>query len=437
MSLDTIVNISITAQTTSPSRAGFGTPMAAGFHTVFANRVRQYASGAEMVTDGFLATDPLVRLANKVFSQNPKVTTIKIGRRANAPIQIWRLTPTDTTVGLVYSMAFTRMDGTKETASYTVVTADTVALIIDGIMAAITALTGGLAMTAVDNVTDFTLTADTAGDLFDVVNNKELTIKDETLDPGLAADITAIRAEDADWYGLLLDSNSEAECLAAAAIAEPLTILFGCNSYDTEILDSVVTTDLFSDLKAGGFARTYAIWSGSILSYAAAAWMGDRFPSDPGTSTWAFKQLASVTVDTLNSGQQAAVEGKNGNHYNVVAGVNITFEGKVAAGEFIDIIRFIDFLSARIQENVFALLVNLPKVPYTDASVDLFKGEIGATIRRNEPDAIAPGTTVVTAPLVADIATTDRANRLLPDVKFDARLAGAIHALNIAGVLTV
>ncbi len=437
MSLDTIVNISITAQSTSPSRAGFGTPLAAGFHTVFANRVRSYASGAEMVADGFLATDPLVRLANKVFSQNPKVTTIKIGRRANAPTQKLNFIPLDTTVGLDYTMAFTRMDGTTETATYTVIVADTVELIIDGLITAIAALTGGLDMTPTDNVTDFDLLADNVGDLFNVVVNKELDVKDNTIDPGLAADLTAIRAEDADWYGLLLDSNSEAECLAAAAFAEPLTLLFGCNSADTEILDAVVTTDLFSDLKAGGFARTFAIWSGSILSYAAAAWMGDRLPSDPGTSTWAFKQLASVTVDTLNTTQQAAVLGKNGNHYNVVAGVNITFEGKVAAGEFIDIIRFIDFLAARIQENVFALMVNLPKIPYDDPSVDLIKGEIGATIRRNEPNAITPNTTIVTAPLVVAVATADRKNRLLPDVKFDSKLAGAIHATDIAGVVTV
>ncbi len=437
MSLDTIVQINITAQSTSPSRAGFGTPLAAGFHTVFANRVRAYASGAEMVTDGFLATDPLVRLANKVFSQNPKVTSIKIGRRASAPIQKLNFIPTDITVGLDYTMAFTRMDGTTETATYKVVTADTVALIIDGLITAIGALSGGLDMTPTDNVTDFDLLADVAGDLFNVVVNKEMDIKDTTVDPGLAADLAAIRAEDADWFGLLLDSNSEAECLAAAVFAEPLEVMFGCNSYDTEILDAVVVDDLFSDLKAAGHARTFPIWSGSVLSYAAAAWMGDRFPADPGTSTWAFKQLASVTVDTLSSAQQAAVEGKNGNHYNTVAGVNITFDGKVSAGEFIDIVRFISFLRARLQENVFALLVNLPKVPFTDPSVDLFKGEIGATIRRNEPDAIVPGTTVVTAPLVADISTTDRVNRLLPDVKFDSQLAGAIHALKIDGVLTI
>ncbi|KKN75986.1 hypothetical protein LCGC14_0375430 [marine sediment metagenome] len=437
MSLDTIVQINITAQSTSPSRAGFGTPLAAGFHTVFANRVRAYASGAEMVTDGFLATDPLVRLVNKVFSQNPKVTSIKIGRRASAPIQKLNFIPTDITVGLDYTMAFTRMDGTTETATYKVVTADTVALIIDGLITAIGALSGGLDMTPTDNVTDFDLLADVAGDLFNVVVNKKMDIKDTTVDPGLAADLAAIRAEDADWFGLLLDSNSEAECLAAAVFAEPLEVMFGCNSYDTEILDAVVVDDLFSDLKAAGHARTFPIWSGSVLSYAAAAWMGDRFPADPGTSTWAFKQLASVTVDTLSSAQQAAVEGKNGNHYNTVAGVNITFDGKVSAGEFIDIVRFISFLRARLQENVFALLVNLPKVPFTDPSVDLFKGEIGATIRRNEPDAIVPGTTVVTAPLVADISSTNRINRLLPDVKFDSQLAGAIHALKIDGVLTI
>jgi hypothetical protein len=43
----------------------------------------------------------------------------------------------------------------------------------------------------------------------------------------------------------------------------------------------------------------------------------------------------------------------------------------------------------------------------------------------------------VSAPDVADVSTTDRANRILPDVTFSCRLAGAFHFVEIAGTVSV
>jgi hypothetical protein len=43
----------------------------------------------------------------------------------------------------------------------------------------------------------------------------------------------------------------------------------------------------------------------------------------------------------------------------------------------------------------------------------------------------------VTVPDVADTDPTDRANRLLRDVRFTARLAGAIHKVIVRGVAIV
>jgi hypothetical protein len=43
----------------------------------------------------------------------------------------------------------------------------------------------------------------------------------------------------------------------------------------------------------------------------------------------------------------------------------------------------------------------------------------------------------VTAPAVADVDSITKAGRILPDVKFTATLAGAIHNLEISGTLSV
>jgi len=41
----------------------------------------------------------------------------------------------------------------------------------------------------------------------------------------------------------------------------------------------------------------------------------------------------------------------------------------------------------------------------------------------------------ITVPAVADVDPNDKANRLLPDVEFEATLAGAVHKVKIHGVV--
>jgi hypothetical protein len=49
---------------------------------------------------------------------------------------------------------------------------------------------------------------------------------------------------------------------------------------------------------------------------------------------------------------------------------------------------------------------------------------------------VAPGWTV-TAPDVSEISTTDRGNRLLPDLNFNGTLLGAIHNVEINGTVAI
>lgn len=437
MSLADIVSVTITAQTTTVSRAGFGTPLIAGFHANFPQRSKEYSGLAGLITDGFTVNDPIYRCATKVMGQSPRPQTFKVGRRALAPTQVVVITPTDTTLGVVTSLTIISPDGTSTAITRTNGGAETVATISAALLTLIDAIVG---VTATGGVTEVTCTADAAGDLFDYqALTGGLDLQDTTADPGIATDLAAIRLEDGDWYGLALDSNSEAEIAASATWAETETVLFGANTADTGVKDSLVTTDVGSDLQLAAVARTFLLWSGSVLSYAAAAWLGKMLPTDPGTNTWAFKTLALVTVDSLNTDEVSALNGKGVNHYTRIAGVNITRPGNTSAGEFIDVTRYIDFLTARLQENIFALLVNLPKLPYTDSSVDLVRGEILAQLQRGVAAGALAGTPepTVTAPAVADIASTDRAARLLPDVEFTAQLAGAIHQVTLTGTLTV
>jgi hypothetical protein len=442
MSLEDIISVSITAQTTTVSRLGFGTPLIARFHNVFASVVREYKTLTAMTDDGWPATDPAVLIATKIASQNPKPAKWKIGKRTTAPAQAVRFTPVNTTEDYVYE--FDIVVGTTTTAiSYTVLAAATVNSIATALQPLIDAVAG---ITAVDATGSVTVTTDTAGDLVDFVRVSDkpddLQFKDETADPGIAADLTAIETVDPDgWYALLLDSQGEAEILAAAAWIEARKKIFLCNTSDTEVVDNVVTTDVMSDLQSFAYARTAIIYSQArLLNWTGAAWGGNRLPSDPGSSTWAFKTLASVQVDAnLTGGQVSVIESKGGNVYRTIAGVNVTTFGITASGEYVDVTRFIDWLDARIKERIFGVLINNAKIPYTDKGVGLMTAQVLAQLNQGitAGGLAADPAPVVTAPLVADIDPADKASRVLPDINFTATLAGAIHQLVITGVLSV
>jgi hypothetical protein len=265
--------------------------------------------------------------------------------------------------------------------------------------------------------------------------------KDMTVDPGLAADLLAIETADSDWYGLVLDSNSEAEILAAAAFIETRDRIFLTNNSDTEIVDGAVTTDVLSDLQGFAYIRTALLYSQSrLLNWSGAAWAGRMLPFDPGSATWSHKTLAGVSVDTkLTTAQKGIIDGKGGNTYRVVAGVNITLFGNVSSGSFLDITRGRDWLKARMQERVFVKIQGAPKVPFTDPGIAQIQAEVDAQLLDGVEVGLlaADPAPVTTVPLAANVSATDKQNRLLPDISFTATLAGAIHTVEISGVLSV
>ena len=343
MTIEDIVNVQITRETTAISRLGFGTLLIAGEHNRFVPRVKYYANIEEMTADGFIAADEEYIAALAVFGQNPRPNRIAIGR------------------------------------------------IADG-------------------------------------------------DDDIAESLDTISAEDDDWYGLMLVSRVAADVTGAAAWTQARSKIFGTASEAAAVLDATSNGDIAATLKTSGHSRTFVIYHASAATiYPEAAWFGTQLPTDPGSSTWAFKDLEGIPVSSLSLAQRTAVLDKNANTFELRAGSRITREGKMASGEYIDIIRGIDWLEARLTERIFGRLVNAPKIPYTDAGVAIIEGEIRAQLDQ----AIAQGVLAVdpepaiSTPLVSQVSANDRANRMLPNVTFTATLQGAVQSININGIVTI
>lgn len=434
MALSDIVNVTITTLTTAPTRVGFGTPLVMAFHTVFPERFRIYTSTTAMISDGFTSTDAAVRAVGAILSQNPKVNQVIVGRAANAPTQT-----IVATVASVENLRLYEVTINGVTFDFTSDADATNLEIAAGLVSAINL--GAEPVTATDNIDGtFDLVADVAGDLFTLEMDRLLLTQDnQTTDPGIVPDIQAVQEVNDDWYSLHLTSLSAAEIGAAAIYIETQIKLMVVSSADDEIPTSG-SGDIGTTLKTAGFARTALMYHPKAMTqYAGAAWAGKNLPQDPGSITWKFKTLAAVDSVSLTPTEVSNLEGKNVNHYTVVAGIAITQQGISSSAEFIDVTRGVDFIRARLEEFIFARLANAGKVPFTDRGVAIIEAEVRAVLELaigNQILASDPAP-VITVPLVADVPFTDRAARLLPDVDFTATLAGAIHSVEVNGVISV
>lgn len=440
MSLDSIVNITLTLQATAPSQTGFGTLLLAAYHTAYLDRVRTYKSHAAVVTD-FGATHVISQAAEKVFSQRPRPKQLKIGRRALPFTKGWTFTPTATTVGLVYTLTFTDNSGDEETASYTVQSGDAVADIVDGLVAAVAAFTL-VDVTATDDTTHMSVDADAAGTSFAITDiSPELTVKDVTTEPGIATDLAAIQAADNDWYGLVLDSQGQDEVEAAAAWVEANKKLFVCDSADGDLKGSG-SGDIASTFKSTAYARSHCKYHHEIGSFLAAGIMAKMLPKQPGAETWEYKTVAGVAVTPrthLTDTHKTNLEGKYAGYYIELAGVNVTIGSKVGAATFIDLTRGSDWFVARLQERIYGLFVNNDKIPFTNPGIAAVKAEIYAQAAIGKKRGVFDPEyeTVVEAPDVSEVSLEDRANRHLPDVSVSERFSGAIHSVDLNVTISV
>lgn len=296
---------------------------------------------------------------------------------------------------------------------------------------------------ATDDTTHITLAAPTGLIPSLEVIAGDLTLEDRTGDPGIASDLTAIRAEDDDWYCALLDSNSSAEILAAAAALESATPkkILVAQSADTEVLNADSITDVMYLVGDRDYFRTHVSFHPGIAtadSWIAAALVGNALAYSPGSVTWVNRELVGVGDWAPDSASRAAIVAKNGGSIETVAGRKITFGGKVGGGEWLDIIHGLDWLHARIGERIFGLLVSAQgdKIGFTDKGIARVHAELRAQLTEaSAPPSNLLATWSTSVPTAASLSSSQRATRVLPNVTFSATVQGAIHAVNVAGTV--
>lgn len=435
--LDDIVSVQIALQTTGVTRGDFGTPMIVAPLMTFPERVRVYTSYNAASEDDL--PPALLTALSDCFGQIPRPRQVKVGRRAvlKGVIEVADLIALGT-----YSF---KVNG--EVYSFTAGGTPTKSDIVTGLAAAVT------------NDTDEEITATVAGDTLEVawistVGSLELVshlqwgaITPLAAPSAVGDDLDAILDEDNRWYGLVMTERVKQTQLDAAEWTEANDRLFLTATDEADALNPSNTTDLISTLKNTRYFRTAVLYhTNAATEYPDAAWAGRVFTIKPGGETWALKQLASVTPSPLTSTQKQTVVNKGGNTFEFYQEqIALTNPGKVAAGEWIDVIRFRDWLKDTIQVNMTQMMINRDKVPYTDAGIQLCVNNLRKSLQEGQnvggiaPDELdasdntVPGF-VITYPRSVELAPSIKASRVL-SLGFTARLAGAIHVVEITGAL--
>jgi hypothetical protein len=445
-------NVIVNVSTAPPAvgSAGFGVVLfaadSADLQAGFTERVRTYESAEDVTADSDLG-DFTKAAVNAVFEQPLHVNTVKVGR-------------VEADVAQVISFDFGGLIEIGDTISITVNGIATpyvaVSAVINDEVAALRALL--ITALAAEDVTvagvdpSITVTADVAGEAFTysssytAVATGTVVITETITTPNsnIGTELDAIVVADPAFYGLAIYSRVELQILRADDWVAVNNRLYIAQSADAAIFDGEDGTDVMSKLGARNRDRTALMaYKASASVHLDTAWPGYTLAADPDavTTIWAHKPLQGIAGDTLTTTEKTAALTKNANVFLPMFGTDVTDQGKLTNGQYIDLRITVDWLTSRLQEAIATELIRVSalnqKIPYTDAGISVITGLVNGVIL-NGVDAghfVAESQTV-TQPLASEVSTADRTARVLR-IPFEVEAAGAIQSVIITGIVAV
>lgn len=268
--------------------------------------------------------------------------------------------------------------------------------------------------------------------------------------------IDAIRDINDTWaaLGALRTFRDTSDAEDFAAVIEGLRKIFVLTSEDSNTLVSGDTSSISYTLRDLNYGRTAFAYYDIETLYPDASWLGQQLPKEIGSSNWAYKGLAGVAqgaefnipASELTQAQIDAALSVNCNVYTETLGATYTYYGTMVGGrnadkdgEFIDIVRNIDFLQARVEEGLLNLFLEREIIPYTDGGIALINNRLKSLLDTYgvKQGILVEDTVETSFPSRSEVSSTDRDDRLLPDGTFTAELVGGVNRVIIRGTVFV
>lgn len=417
-----IVVVNVNIADTVLSRAGFGTALilADVESSVFTARTKIYNNITEIAADFDTSLDVYLA-ADAFFSISPRPPSLKVGRQESGDSDV-----TDALTSIVaedddwYCLLMTNHAEADVLEANDFIGSRSKIFLAESQQSALLSAGSTASITGITRVAQVA-TAVAAG--AHSLSNGDL--------------VTISGANQTEYNGTFIISNITSTDFDFTVTGSPTTPATGTILWAPGQVDELWNTS--------GENRTSMMWQHLADSeFPASAWAARQLNKDPGASTWNLKQLTGITGSTvanLTTAQEAYLLAKGSNVYTFIGatGVAATREGTMASGRFIDVQRSQDWLSARIGEEVLTLLLNEPKVPYTDAGAGLIESAIIRVVQQAIGfGMLGPLLTAddgafwdIFVPKVASQSSSDRANRDFPGITVAVQLAGAIHSTTI------
>lgn len=239
---------------------------------------------------------------------------------------------------------------------------------------------------------------------------------------------------------------------ATAIESRRKTLYITTNDSNTKINGNTTTFAYFC--KNAGYKRSGADYSDDADLYPDMAYLGLQLPKTIGTTNWAFKTLPGIAdgqafefpATTFTEEELNIILAMNVNAYTTTLNADFMFYGTNLGGknvdkegEYIDIVRNIDFLQARIEEGILNLFLTKDIVPYTDAGIAIIDNNLRSILDTYgvKQGILVEGSVVTSLPARADVSEANRDDRILPSVTFTAELSGAIDKVIIRGTVFI
>jgi hypothetical protein len=444
MSITNHVSGTITLESVGIPLENFHTPLLVSYNTSGwgATRKRSYTDLSGVAADFPSTTGPEYLWAQAMFGQSPKPETIAIGRGDLPYTQKFTLVPT------VRDSYTYRLNVGGDGVTTTEVEVEsgvsaTATEICDDLRTAINAITGGN-MTGTGTTT-LIVTGDAAGEWFwiEVLDPADFTIVEDHVDPGIATDLAAIKVASDDWYALHTTGNSDALVKAAAAWANSNTKLYAYETVETEAVLEVAdgTQGTLDDVNALAYNGVLGVQHPRPAEMLVAGAMGRWLAQAPGASVLADKTIAGATASLFpnNSTYRTNLVARKANFYETVGGFGRFYNGAVGGTYlWLDVKRNIDFMENLVQTRLYEAKAGAELIPMDDEGMGILENALRGAVDEleNVYKIFRKGTTTVTVPKVADISASDRAQRIVRNLKFAGELTGAVQRMFYTGSVT-
>ena len=443
-----IVNVDITLNTAGTTREGFGLPLFLASTDNFEERIRGYTSLTEVAED-FDESTAAYKAAKQLWSQTPKVTQLYIGRRT---MQYTVSIPDTVAEGSEYSLTVAIGGGVSQPFQYTAKESDTALIVLSEFKSQIEAsptIKNSVNVSVTGTGASATMIITKAGDN-DFVKVTSITattsIAATTADTASAA-LASIETYSTDWYFISAEDRTQQFVLAMASEIQARKKIFFTANADVKALQGTEltsATDVPAQLAKNKYTRTVCLWHHTAeYDYPEMAYIAYGAPYDAGSIAWGNAQLTGVAASLqpanqrpLTSIQKSALDTRSCNFIDLDGGVPVVRRGITSGGEWIDIVRGVDWLESDLKTSLRDLLINQKggKITYDDTGITRIRQVIETSLQRAVNRNFL-STYTVTVPKASQVALADKKARILKDITFHGILAGAILDVDLKGTV--